>query len=335
MAEHVQHAPHRTPPVLSVAPMMEYTDRHYRYFMRQITRHTLLYTEMITSGAIIHGHRDHLLDFDPAEHPIALQLGGDDPDELRESVRIAVKYGYDEYNLNVGCPSDRVQNKNFGAALMKNPELVRDLVFAMKSATEKPVTVKHRIGVDGLESHEEMRRFVEIVNEARPARFTVHARIAILSGLSPKENRSIPPLRYDDVYRLTREMPDLEIEINGGIHSLDEAAKHLEHVDSVMIGRAAYDNPWMLHEADSRFFDRRHAATRADVVDAMVPYIREWQSRGWHPRAILRHMLGLFAYQPGARRFRQMLSGPMPAEADGGELLLQAAAAVPRQVRVA
>jgi tRNA-dihydrouridine synthase A len=318
--------------------MMEKTDRHYRYFVRQITRHTLLYTEMVTSGAIIHGDRDHLLGFDLIEHPISLQLGGDDPDELAQSIRIAQEYGYDEYNLNVGCPSDRVQHRNFGACLMATPDHVKTLMSAMRGATDKPVTVKHRIGIDGRESYDELRSFVETVNEAAPDRYTVHARIAILDGLSPKENRSVPPLRYEDVYRLKSELPHLQIEINGGIHTLDEAAGHLEQVDGVMIGRAAYDNPWMLRDADSRFFAGEAPGalpTRDAVVAAMLPYLREWQARGWHPRSILRHMLGLFAFQPGARRFRQLLSGPMASDADGAGLLLAAIAQIPDRVLVA
>ena len=321
---------------------MEKTDRHYRYFIRQITRHTLLYTEMITTGAIIHGKRDQLLGFDPVEHPISLQLGGDDPDEMRESIRIANSYGYDEYNLNVGCPSDRVQNYNFGACLMATPEKVRTLISAMREVTDKPVTVKHRIGIDGRESYNELRSFVETVSRASPDRFSVHARIAILSGLSPKENRTVPPLRYEDVYRLKRELPHLQVEINGGIHTLDEAEAHLEQVDAVMIGRAAYDNPWMLREADRRFFATSAAndgvtgvPTREEVIAAMLPYLREWQAKGWHPRSIFRHMLGLFAFQPGARRFRQLLSGPIAEDADGAELLLSAIAQIPERVLVA
>ena len=333
-------APVPTPP-LSIAPMMEKTDRHFRFFIRQITRHTLLYTEMVTTGAIIHGDRDHLLGFDPIEHPISLQLGGDDPDELHRSVRIAEEYGYDEYNLNVGCPSDRVQHAHFGACLMARPERVRALVAAMRDATDKPITVKHRVGIDGQESYDELRAFVETVNQASPDRFTVHARIAVLSGLSPKENRSVPPLRYEDVYRLKRELPHLQIEINGGIHTLSEVSAHLDHVDGVMIGRAAYDNPWMLREADTQFFGAGEATpadalpTRDAVIAAMLPYLRDWQERGWHPRAILRHMLGLFAFQPGARRYRQLLSGPVAEDADGAELLLAAVAQIPDRVLVA
>ncbi|TFH05883.1 MAG: tRNA dihydrouridine(20/20a) synthase DusA [Spirochaetales bacterium] len=322
----------RTPPI-SIAPMMEKTDRHYRYFMRQITRHTLLYTEMVTTGAIIHGDRDYLLGFSEAEHPISLQLGGDNPDELYKSIRIASAYDYDEYNLNVGCPSDRVQNGNFGACLMATPTVVRDLVEAMKAATDRPVTVKHRIGIDGRESYEEMKEFVLTVNSVAPARFTVHSRIAILAGLSPKENRTVPPLRYEDVYRLKTEIPTLQVEINGGIKTADEIQHHLERVDGVMIGRAAYDDPWFLSDADQRFFGATAPRpTRRSVIEAMKPYIDQWQAHGWPARNVLRHMLGLFAYQEGTRKFKQRLSGPLPDHLSGSELLDAAVAGVPDRV---
>ena len=315
-----------TPPV-SIAPMMEKTDRHYRYFMRRITRRTLLYTEMITTGAVIHGDRDHLLAFDPDEHPISLQLGGDDPRDLAEAIRLAEPYGYDEYNLNVGCPSDRVQHASFGACLMARPAHVRDLIAAMRGATDRPVTIKHRIGIDGRESYEELRRFVETVREASPARFTVHARIAILSGLSPKENRSVPPLRYGDVYRLKEELPDLQIEINGHIDSADAMREHLTHVDAVMIGRAACDTPWLFRTVDRDFFgDERSPTTRREVVEEMLPYIESWQRAGWPAHSIYRHMLGLFAFAPGTRRYKRLLSEPGSHHSDGVELLRRAIA---------
>ncbi len=300
-----------TPPV-SIAPMMEKTDRHYRYFIRRITRSTLLYTEMVTASAIIHGDRDYLLGYDESEHPISLQLGGDDPHELARAVRIAEAYGYDEYNLNVGCPSDRVQNGSFGACLMARPERVRDLVAAMRAVTAKPVTVKHRIGIDGRESYDDLLGFVDTVRCAEPARFTVHARIAVLSGLSPKENRTVPPLRYDDVYRLKRDRPDLQIEINGHIETLAQIDDHLSRVDAVMIGRAAYDNPWLFADVDARYFGAAPGSlsTRRDVVEQMLPYLAEWHAAGWPARNVVRHMLGLFAFQPGTRKFKQALSGP-------------------------
>lgn len=322
-----------SPYPLSIAPMMEYTDRHYRYFMRRITRKTLLYTEMVTAIAILKGDRDKLLAFSPEEHPIALQLGGDNPEEIRDAVEVAELYGYDEYNINIGCPSDKVQEGNFGACLMATPERVREIVAAMRSATSKPVTVKHRIGIDGRESYEELREFVEIVNEARPDRFTVHARIAILEGLSPKENRSIPPLRYEDVYRLKEELPELEIEINGGIKNLAAALDHLKRVDAVMIGRAAYDTPFVFAEADSSILgEPQLLLSRREVVEGMYEYINRVQEVGYHPRSVIRHMLGLFAGQPGSRRWKQRLSGPLPDEIPGSRILENALAGVPAEV---
>ena len=313
--------------------MMEKTDRHYRYFMRRITRATLLYTEMVTAAAIIHGDRDHLLGFDESERPLSLQLGGDDPDDLAHAVRIAEAYGYDEYNLNVGCPSDRVQNGNFGACLMARPDHVRVLVEAMRSATDRPVTVKHRIGIDGRERYEEMLDFVQIVNRAGPARFTVHARIAVLGGLSPKENRSVPPLRYADVYRLKHDLPELQIEINGHVSSIDQIDRHLEYVDGVMIGRAAYDNPWLFADIDARYFgaDRATRATRGKVVEEMIPYLEAWCRAGWPARNVLRHMLGLFAFQAGTRKYKRLLSGPI-ANDEAADLLWRAVAHIDRDV---
>ena len=226
---------------VSIAPMMKRTDRHFRYFMRGISKHALLYTEMVTTGALIHGPRERLLRYHADEHPISLQLGGDDPNELRLCARMAEDAGYDEVNLNVGCPSDRVQNGQFGACLMKRPERVAEAVVAMKAEVRIPVTVKHRIGVDDLDQYEDMLNFVDIVSKAKADRFSVHARKAWLQGLNPKENREIPPLRYDEVYELKRVRPDLEIEINGGIKTIESMTSHLEHVDAVMIGRAVYE----------------------------------------------------------------------------------------------
>lgn len=329
---HVHAAVHR----LSVAPMMEYTDRHFRYFLRGITRKTLLYTEMITSGAIIHGDRDRILGFDPEERPLALQLGGDDPDELARAVEIAEAYGeggYDEYNLNVGCPSERVQTGSFGACLMARPEHVARIVSAMRDRSSRPVTVKHRIGIDGRESYDELAEFVDTVSRAGAERFTVHARIAVLGGLSPKENRTIPPLRYEDVRRLKREFPDLTIELNGHIKSLDEALDHLQELDAVMIGRAAYDDPCLLADADARLYAAApRAVSRGDIVERMIPYTRAWMERGFSPRVVVRHMLGLFAGQPGARRWRQLLSGPMAKDADPAELFNEAMSKVPSEI---
>lgn len=299
-----------TPP-LSVAPMMDCTDRHFRYFFRTIARRPLLYTEMITSAAIVHGDRDFLLGFDPAEHPVALQLAGDDPAELGRAVEIAEPYGYDEINLNVGCPSDKVQEANIGACLMAKPDLVARLVDAIRSRTKKPVTVKHRIGIDDLDRYEDMVNFVRVVSAAGPDRFTVHARIAILAGLSPRENRTIPPLRYDDVYALKEQFPDTQIEINGGFATLQQIESALERVDGVMVGRAAYDSPYLWSEADGAIFgDFHEVPSRREVVARMIPYVERWEAAGLVPHRVLRHMLGLFAGMPGSRKWKQLLSPP-------------------------
>ncbi|MFW6252441.1 MAG: tRNA dihydrouridine(20/20a) synthase DusA [bacterium] len=300
----------------SVAPMMDWSDRHYRYFMRGITRDALLYTEMISTAAIVHGDRAWLLDFDPVERPLALQLGGSDPEEIARAVAAAEPWDYDEVNLNVGCPSDRVQERGLGACLMASPDLVARIVEAMRRNTGKPVTVKHRIGIDHLDRYEDMYNFVKRVREAGPERFTVHARIAWLEGLSPKENRTVPPLRYEDVYRLKNDFPDLDIEINGGIRSLDAAEAHLVHVDRVMIGRAAYETPWVMSGVDPRTSGAPCPSEhRRAAAERMIPYLERWHAQGTPSRKILRHMLGLFSGMPGARRWRQGLSGKLPENA--------------------
>jgi tRNA-dihydrouridine synthase A len=304
---------------MSVAPMMDWTDRHYRYFARRLSSRTLLYTEMITTGAIIHGDRDWLLGFDAAEHPLALQIGGDNPVDCAESVRIAEGYGYDEFDLNVGCPSDRVQNGSFGACLMAAPARVARIVEAMKDAGERPVTVKHRIGIDGRESYEEMAEFVSTVAEAGADRFIVHARIAVLNGLNPKENRSVPPLRYEDVYRLKEEFPQLTIEINGHIAGVASVHEHLRRVDGVMVGRSAYERPFWLRDVDAEVFGAdpgESPVTRRRVIEEMIPYISAVQGRGRHPRVVLRHMLGLFADRPGAKIWKRALSGKLDPNMD-------------------
>jgi len=320
---------------VSIAPMMDWTDRHYRYMMRRITRRTLLYTEMITGAAIIHGDRERLLAFHPEEHPLSLQLGGDDPAEISRAMDIAGEFGYDEFNLNVGCPSDRVQSGNFGASLMAAPERVAAIVSAMLAATERPVTVKHRIGIDNLERYEDMLRFVDTVAAAGVRRFTVHARIAILDGLDPKQNRTVPPIRYEDVYRLKQERPELEIELNGHVKTIDEIHRHLDAVDAVMVGRAAYETPWLFARVDEEFFGDRTGAspTREAVVNAMVPYLTEQAEAGVPPRRVINHMLGLFAGRPGARRWKQALSGRLP-DLPPEEILLRALDRVPRDVRL-
>ena len=295
---------------VSIAPMMKRTDRHFRYFMRGISKHALLYTEMVTTGALIHGPRERLLRYHADEHPISLQLGGDDPDELRLCARMAEDAGYDEVNLNVGCPSDRVQNGQFGACLMKRPERVAEAVVAMKAEVKIPVTVKHRIGVDDLDQYEDMLNFVDIVSQAKADRFSVHARKAWLQGLNPKENREIPPLRYDEVYELKRVRPDLEIEINGGIKTIESMASHLGHVDAVMIGRAVYENPWLFHDVDTLWYGAESAPclTRLDAVERMIPYIEEHVRAGGSVFHVLRHMLGLFAGQRRGKWWRRFIS---------------------------
>jgi tRNA-dihydrouridine synthase A len=315
---------------LSVAPMMDRTDRHFRFILRQISRRTLLYTEMVTTGAILNGDRDHLLVFHPCEHPVALQLGGDDPAALAECAKIGVEYGYDEIDLNVGCPSDRVQKGCFGAVLMKRPEVVARCVEAMKAVVDVPVTVKHRIGVDDIDRYEDMERFVSLVAPSGADRFTVHARKAWLKGLSPKENRNVPPLRYAEVHRLKQRFPELSIEINGGIRSLDVALEQLQHVDAVMIGRGAVDDPWLFAEADRRIYgETTPVPTRRQVVEAVVPYTEQHVASGGKVHHVSRHLLQLFRGQPGARRWRQLLTEGAAADPADVSVLTRALDAMP------
>ncbi|MEB3829930.1 tRNA dihydrouridine(20/20a) synthase DusA [Phormidium sp. CCY1219] len=320
----------QTAHLLSVAPMMDRTDRHFRYFMRQITRRTLLYTEMITTAAIMHGDREVLLGFSPEEKPLALQVGGDDPTELAESARIAKDMGYDEINLNVGCPSSRVQNGNFGACLMAQPDRVARGVEAMQKATNLPVTVKHRIGIDDRDRYEDMAHFVRTVSATGCQRFIVHARKAWLSGLNPKENRTVPPLRYEDIYRLKREFPHLIIDINGGIVTLDQVRTHLQQVDAVTIGRAAYDNPYLFATCDRDIYGEPVAPpTRHQVVNAMLPYIDEWMAKGITLHKISRHMLQLFTGQPGSRAWKRHISENAHLPGAGSDVIRAALAKVP------
>ena len=310
---------------ISIAPMLDWTDRHYRLFARQITRHSWLYTEMVTTGALIYGDVERHLRFDPSEQPLALQLGGSEPAELARCARLAEQWGYDEVNLNVGCPSERVQKGAFGACLMREPVLVADCVKAMRDACSLPVTVKHRIGVDAEESYGFMADFVGIVADAGCQTFIVHARNAILQGLSPKENREIPPLKYDYVYRLKQERPELEILLNGGVKTLAEVDAHLAHVDGVMIGREAYHNPWLLAEVDARYYgDATPPRTRHEVLQALIPHAERHLAEGRPLRDIARHVLGLMQGQPGARRFRQILSDSARLKRADAGLLLQA-----------
>ena len=315
---------------LSIAPMMDRTDRHYRYFMRQITRRTLLYTEMITASAILRGDQERLLGFSATEHPLALQVGGDNPGLLAECARIAEDRGYSEMNLNVGCPSDRVQSGHFGACLMAQPTLVARCVEAMRRVTTLPVTVKHRIGIDGLERYEDLVHFVRTVAQAGCDRFIVHARIAVLQGLSPRENRTVPPLRYADVYRLKADFPQLVIEINGGITTLAQVSEHLHVVDGVMIGRAAYDDPFLFAFADARYFaDETPSATRRQVIEAMIPYVEQWVERGYTASHILRHMLGLFTHQRVAKAWKRFLSTHIQRSPHTASLLRDALRQIP------
>ena len=315
---------------LSVAPMMDWTDRYDRYFLRLITRRTLLYTEMVPSGAILHGDRQRFLAFDPSEHPLALQVGGADPTELAEVARIAEGFGYDEINLNVGCPSDRVQNARFGACLMAEPPLVADCIAAMREAVSIPVTVKCRIGIDDRDSYEHLLDFVDTVAATGCRSFTVHARKAWLQGLSPKQNREIPPLRYGEVHHLKRERPELEVVINGGILSLDAAVAQLEQVDGAMIGRAAYQDPYILAEVDRRIFgDARPAPSRHAVAEAMIPYAERVCAGGRSIRSITRHILGLFNGLPGAKAWRRHLSEAAGRPAAGPEIIREALQQIP------
>jgi tRNA-dihydrouridine synthase A len=318
---------------LSIAPMMDWTDRHYRFFMRQITRHTLLYTEMVTTGAIIFGDKKRHLDFSPEELPLTLQLGGDNPETLAECAKIGEDWGYSEINLNVGCPSDRVQNGNFGACLMAQPELVAECVATMKNAVKIPVTVKHRIGIDEIDRYEDMANFVSIVSQAKADGFSVHARKAWLSGLSPKENRTIPPLRYEEVYKLKREFPHLVIEINGGITTLEQTRHHLNFVDGVMIGRAAYESPYLFATVDQEFYDSSHPArTRREVLESTLPYIERWTRQDVYLKHISRHMLGLFAGKPGARAWKRYLSENAHKAGAGVKTMFEAMKQVPDEV---
>ncbi len=318
---------------LSVAPMMDWTDRHCRYLHRLLSRHTLLYTEMVTAMAVIHGDRDRLLGFDPAEQPVALQLGGSDPEQLAEATRIGAEYGYQEVNLNVGCPSDRVQSGRFGACLMLEPELVADCVEAMASASSAEITVKCRIGVDKQNPAEILPKFIETVAARGVLSFTIHARMAWLAGLSPKQNRDIPPLDYDLVHQIKRDFPQLSIGINGGISSLEQAKMHLQRgVDSVMIGRAAYHNPAdILCQADRRIFGAGGDSSAEQAVRDMLPYIENHLQQGGRLNQITRHMLGLFAGRPGARGWKRLLSQKAHETGAGPEVVLAALAQIQPQ----
>lgn len=313
-----------------IAPMMDWTDRHCRYFMRLLSPSAFLYTEMVTAAALTHGDAKKLLRFDASEHPIALQIGGSDPRTMAEAAKLGAEEGYDEININVGCPSDRVQSGQFGACLMSNPTLVADCVRAMRSVVDVPVTIKTRIGIDNFDNYEFLRSFIDANIEAGCDTFIVHARKAILAGLSPKENRSVPPLDYGRVYQLKQDLPNLNIILNGGIKSIAECEQHLEHVDGVMIGRQAYHQPWFLTELEQAFGNGNSPPDRHDIVRQMLPYIESEMAAGAELKHITRHMLGLFAGLPGARAWRRYLSENAHKKGGGIEVLETALAKLPQ-----
>ncbi len=307
--------------------MLDWTDRHCRYFHRLLTKHAVLYTEMVTTGALLHGGVERHLQFDAAEHPVALQLGGSDPKELATCARMAQDYGYDEVNLNVGCPSERVQKGAFGACLMAEPELIGECVAAMQAVVEIPVTVKNRIGIDEQDDYEGLQCFINTVSQAGCETFIIHARKAWLKGLSPKENREIPPLRYDLVYQIKQEFPQLEIIINGGITTLAQCQHHLQHVDGVMVGREAYHNPWILAQVDPLLYGTVAAFEEPNaVLEALLPYIMLQREQGVSLGHITRHVLGLFHGKAGARQFRRHISENAHKPDAGVELVREALA---------
>jgi len=320
---------------LSVAPMLDWTDRHCRYFHRLLSQQTLLYTEMVTTGAILHGKGD-FLEYSEQEHPLALQLGGSNPVDLAVCAKLAAERGYDEVNLNVGCPSDRVQNGRFGACLMAEPELVADCVSAMKEVTDIPITVKTRIGIDEQDSYEFLTKFISTVSEKGGCeQFTIHARKAWLSGLSPKENREIPPLDYDRAYQIKKDFSDLVIAVNGGITTLEQTKEHLQHLDGVMIGREAYHSPFILAEVDQQIFGLdTPIKKRSQVVEEMYPYIERELSKGASLGHISRHMLGLFQSMPGARQWRRYISENAHKKGAGIEVMQTALAKIPKELNV-
>ena len=315
---------------LSIAPMVDCSDRHFRFFVRQLTKHALQYTEMTAMRAILGDGRDGVLAYDPREKPLALQIAGDEPRQLARCAAIAEERGFDEVNLNVGCPSQRVQSGRFGACLMAQPALVAEIVAAMRDATQLPVSVKHRIGIDELDRYEDLEHFVRLVAASGCDRFIIHARIALLCGLSPKQNRTVPPLRFGDVYRLKSQHPHLVIEINGGLKTLESAREQLHHTDGCMLGRAAYDNPALLAKVDSAFYGATpRRFNRRDVIAAMTPYLRQWCALGHSAHSITRHMLGLFCGLAGAKKWRQLLSASDGR--DSSTILDEALCQMPRE----
>ena len=315
---------------------MDWTDRHCRAFHRVLTKQALLYTEMAVDQAIIHGDRNYIIGFDPAEHPVAIQLGGSDPETLSEASKIAAEFGYAEINLNVGCPSDRVQSGRFGACLMREPALVRDCLIAMREAVSVPVTVKHRLGVDDQDPTQTLFEFVETVRQSGVTRFTVHARKAWLNGLSPKENRDVPPLDYALVHRLKAEHPDLHISLNGGLETLDHGLENRNDLDGLMFGRAAYHTPWMLGDVDRRVFGQPNpVGSRVEAVEAYRPYIEQQLAQGLRLHSITRHILGLFSGCAGARKWRQILSSQATQAGAGWDVVERALEPVRGEKQVA
>jgi tRNA-dihydrouridine synthase A len=315
--------------VISIAPMMDWTDRHCRYFLRLLTPSAFLYTEMVTAAAVYHGDAEHLLRYNDEEHPIALQLGGSNPEWMASAARKAAGFGYDEININVGCPSDRVQSGQFGACLMGQPQTVTDCYKAMQAETDIPVTVKTRVGIDDNDSDAFLQKFVEVVAGAGCRKFIVHARVAILEGLSPKENRKVPPLNYERVYRLKRDFPELCIVINGGLHDIQQVDDVLQFVDGAMIGRQAYHQPYFLAELNAHFNPDWPLPDRRGVVLAMQPYVELVLAAGEPLHRVTRHMLGLFAGQPGARAWRRYISEHAHRPDAGVEVLTNALNAMP------
>lgn len=330
---------------ISIAPMVDISDRHFRYFCRLLTKKSMLYTEMITSSAIINGDRNKILDFNPFEKPLSLQIAGCDKKEIAEAVMIAEDWDYDEININVGCPSDRVSGNQMGATLMAYPEMVADIVQAMKNETKKPITVKNRIGIDGtnilpdslskvvLDQYEDLEHFVKTLSEVGINHFIIHARIAILEGLSPKENREIPPLRYDEVYRIKEAYPDLFIEINGGIKTIESMKEHLSYVDGIMLGRVAYENPFFLTEVDQFFQGGKvNHISRREVIEGLIKYVEEFGDDKKMGQQALKNVLGLFHNQRGSRLWRQLLTPPWEGSDNARDVLEKALTILPEEV---
>jgi tRNA-dihydrouridine synthase A len=329
----VKQSPPAVKRTFTTAPMMDWSDRHCRAFWRLLTKNAVLYSEMVTTGAILNNDPQRYLQFNNSEHPIALQLGGSNPQELARAAKIGEEFGYDEINLNVGCPSDRVQNNMIGACMMAHPELVADCMQAMAENCSIPVTIKHRIGIDDMADYDHLYRFVERIHQSGTHTFIIHARKAILQGLSPKENREIPPLIYDFVYDIKKAFPELEIIINGGLADLDAMQSQLQHVDGVMVGREAYHNPWILSEVDSRFYGaERFNRSRHEVVEAFFPYMEEELQKGNRIAYMSRHILGIFNGLPGARQFRRHISENAHKKEADLSLIKEALSFVPREL---